>query len=138
MAFREKSAWIMFVALLIAGTCYFASVASIWQHTGRLQATLPLLVVSTVAIVVLSIVGHVVIAIFAPKDANAPADERERLIIIRAGHYSSYVLAFGLITSLGYYLVLRDGDLLFYAAFASLMLAQITEYALTIFLYRTT
>ena len=39
--------------------------------------------------------------------------------------------------SLGLYLVSYDGHLLFYAAFASLMIAQVMEYAFQILLYRT-
>jgi hypothetical protein len=138
MAFREKSAWIMSVALLVAGAIYFNSVVSIWQQTGQLaQPMVPLLFGYVIAIVVISILSHIALAIFAPRDANAPADERERQIIIRSGYYSSYVLATGLLLALGLYLALRNGDLLFYIVFLSLMLAQLVEYALTIIFYRT-
>lgn len=84
----------------------------------------------------LSIVGHVAIAALAPKDANARPDERERQIFNRAGHYSSYVIASGIVMSLGLYFYSHDGDLLFYTVFGSLMIGQITEYAFQIFLYR--
>jgi hypothetical protein len=138
MAFREKSAWIMALGMLLAGAFYFYSVARIWTETGQLpEPTLPLLIAYTVSIVVISVVGHIAIAIFAPKEADTPLDERERQIMIRSSHYSSIVLAIGLITSLGYYLALRDGDLLFYAVFASLMVCWIAEYVLQIVLYRT-
>lgn len=138
MTFREKSAWIMSLALLVAGTFYFYSVGVTWSESGRLaQPMLPLVIVYTVCLVVLSVIGHIVIAIMAPKEANAPADEREQLIISRAGHYSSYLLGVGVVLSLGSYLFLRDGDALFYAVFASLMASQIAEYVLQIIFYRT-
>lgn len=40
--------------------------------------------------------------------------------------------------SLGLYLLSYDGDLLFYCVFASLMISQLVEYGVQIFLYRTT
>jgi len=138
MTFREKSAWIMCLALLVVGTVYFYLVGVTWSESGELaQPMLPLVVIYTICLVVLAVIGHIVIAIMAPKEANAQADERERQIIVRAGHYSSYVLAVGVVLSLGLYLFLRDGDLLFYTIFASLMAGQIAEYMLQITLYRT-
>jgi hypothetical protein len=85
----------------------------------------------------MTVIGHIAIAIKAPKEADSPADEREKQIILRAGHYSSYVLAAGVVLSLGLYLYLRDGDLLFYTIYASLMAGQIAEYVLQITFYRT-
>jgi len=139
MPFREKSAWIMTIILIVLGAAYFYVVAGIWSETGQLGAPmLPLVIIYTVCLTGLAILGHVVIAIFAPRDANAAVDERERRILERAGHYSSYILGFGVILSLGYYLLTRNGDLLFYAVFASLMLGQIMEYVLQIVFYRST
>jgi hypothetical protein len=85
----------------------------------------------------LAIVGHIVIAALAPKDADVPVDERERHIFNRAGHYSSNVFGAGILLSLGIYLLSNNGDLLFYAVFASLMAGQIAEYILQILFYRT-
>ncbi len=77
-------------------------------------------------------------AILAPKEANAAADERERSIFDRAGHYSSYFMGAGVVMSLGAYMFVRSGDLLFYTVFASLMVGQIMEYVFQIVFYRTT
>ncbi len=71
------------------------------------------------------------------KDADAPSDEREKLIFDRAGHYSSYVLAAGVLVSLGTYLLSGNGDLLFYVVFASLVASHLAEYMLQIIFYRT-
>lgn len=128
----------MSFALLVAGLVYFYVVSVIWSESGQLaQPVLPLVVVYTVCLVVLSVGGHVAIAIMAPKEANAPPDEREQQIFNRAGHYSSYVIAVGILMSLGLYLFSRDGNLLFYTVFASLMVGQVMEYAMQIVLYRT-
>ena len=138
MAFQEKSAWIMSVALLLAGLSYFYLVAAIGAELGEMAPPLlPLIIVYTVCLVALSVVGHIVIAVLAPKEANSPPDERDRQIVNRAGHYSSYVLVSGVVMSLGLYVVSHDGNLLFYAAFTSLMIAQVLEYVFQILLYRT-
>lgn len=138
MAFREKSAWIMSVALLLGSGFYFLPVVSGWTGSGELASPLvPQLVTYAVCLVVIAIVGHIVIAALAPKDADAPVDEREKLIFDRAGHYSSYVLGVGVLLSLGLYLQSGNGDLLFFAVFASLIASQLAEYLLQIVYYRT-
>lgn len=138
MAFQEKSAWIMALALLVTGIFYFGVVASMSSAMGGLAPpNVPVLAVYTVLLAVLAIIGHIVIAIFAPKEANAPADERERRIFERAGHWSGYIFGCGVILSLGLYLVFYEGNLLFYGVFGSLMLSQLVEYLIQIVLYRS-
>ena len=138
MPFREKTALIMSVALMLGGLFYFRSVASMSENVGELaQPTLRLLIVYTVILVVVAIVGHIVTAALAPKEANADADERERRIFERAGHWSGYVFGAGILPSLAAYLWTQDGNLLFYCVFASLMLSQVAEYLFQIVLYRT-
>ena len=44
------------------------------------------------AVIVLSIVAQTILALSSPKEANAPADERERAAIDLAGHWSGVVL----------------------------------------------
>lgn len=138
MPFREKSAWIMAFLLVSLGAAYCYVVAAISSESGQLATPLlRLIVVYTACLILLTAVGHAVIAILAPKDAYAATDERERGIFDRAGHYSSYFVGVGVVMSLGAYLVLRSGDLLFYTVFASLMVGQIMEYVFQIIFYRT-
>jgi uncharacterized membrane protein (DUF485 family) len=139
MPFQEKSAWIMSVALLVGAIFYFVVVAAMSSAIGELAPPiLPTVAVYTAILVVIAIVGHIVVAALAPRDASAPLDERERVIVARASHRSGYVLGAGVILSLGLYLFSYSGDLLFYGVFASLMLSQLVEYGMQIFLYRTT
>lgn len=137
MSFREKSAWLMAICLLVAGTAYALIVAGLSDAMGQLAPPLiPLLIVFTVVLAVLAAVSHIVVAVFAPKDANAPTDERDRAISARAGNWSAYVFATGVALALGQYLLLRNGDLLFYFVFGSWVLAQLSEYVFEIALYR--
>ena len=139
MAFHEKSAWIMSLALLLGGIFYFGVVARISSAVGHLAPPmLPLVAVYTGILVVVAIAGHIVIALIAPKEASASLDERERQLAVRAGHHSGVVFGAGVILSLGLYLFSYNGNLLFYCVFGSLMISQLVEYSLQIVLYRTT
>lgn len=138
MSYREQTAWIMIAALIFGGFLYFGAVAENSQSILQLaEPGLPLITRYTFALVVIAVVGHIVTGILSPKDANAPADERDKRIIDKAGHWSGYVLGFGVVMSLGAYLILHNGNLMFYGVFASLMLSQIIEYAMQLLLYRT-
>jgi hypothetical protein len=137
MSFREKSAWLMAICLALVGIAYAAVVATMSTAMGQLVPPLiPLVVVFTLALAILATGSHILIALFAPKDAVAPADERDRTISARAGTWSGYVFATGIALALGQYLIGRNGDLLFYCVFGSWMLAQLSEYAFEIALYR--
>lgn len=137
MPFQEKSAWIMSIILLLCGLFYFAQVISISKSLNELTPpSLPIVIVYTVLLAVVAALGHAVIAIFSPGEANAPSDESESKIFDRAAHRSGYVFATGVVLSLGLYLILADGNMLFYGGFASLMIAQLAEYAIRIYFYR--
>lgn len=74
---------------------------------------------------------------WSPRAASVRLDERERIIATRSSQRAGLVFGCGVVLSLGAYLVAYDGNLLFYAVFASLMLGQIAEYALQVVSYRT-
>jgi len=137
MSFQEKSAWVMSLALAIGGMFYFTTVSDLSAEASQLAPPMiPVIVAYTVILVILAILGHIAIAVFSPKEANAPLDEREREIFARAGNFAGIVFGIGVITSLGMYLFSYSGDALFYSVFASLMFSQLAEYAARIFLYR--
>jgi cytochrome b561 len=138
MPFHEKSAWIMLVTLLAGSFMYFFTVVSTWSESGQLASPMiPQILTYTCCLVIIVIAGHIVAAVVAPKDANAPVDEREKKIFTRAGHYSSYAIGVGILLSLGLYLLSNSGDLLFYTVFASLLIGHLVEYLTQILFYRT-
>jgi hypothetical protein len=136
MTFREKSAWVMMTLMLGAGLYYANLAKATWQEAGPTIPPLAVLIAFTIFITVSSVIAQTVLAIMAPKDANAPADERERPILNRAGHWSGMVLAIGAMTSLLYFLYHQSGVLLFHMVMGSLIMAQIAEYASQIVLIR--
>ncbi|CAM3196810.1 Integral membrane protein [Sphingomonas antarctica] len=136
MSFREKSAWIMGALMVVAGV-YYLNIALAASHVaGRTVPPVAVFVPYTLMVVIVSVIVQTAMAILAPKAATAPADERERPLLDRAGHWSGIVLAAGAVSSLLYYLFREDGVLLFHMIMASLIVSQIAEYALQIILIR--
>ncbi|TAJ72456.1 MAG: hypothetical protein EPO51_10170 [Phenylobacterium sp.] len=96
MSFRELSAWISLVTVVVCFGVYFGSIAT-GSVSPRGFDTLHLLLLCVAALVVLQIASHAVAARLAPKDARAPRDERERLIAWRAQSLGYYVLMVGVL-----------------------------------------
>jgi hypothetical protein len=94
MSFREKSAWITLVSIIVVAGFYFLHVP--WtlrpEPNPRLATAL---LYCIVAFVVIEVVGHGIAALRAPKDARTPRDERERLIDLRATRIAAYVYVLG-------------------------------------------
>lgn len=137
MSFREKSAWALATILIAAAIFYFDKVVRISNALGQTAPPLIGLVIAYVVLVVISsVIVMTVLAGSAAREANAPADEREKIIADKAGNWSGYVLALPALGALWHYSVSMDGNMLFHLIFLSLMLSQISEYVFQIFLYR--
>lgn len=137
MPFREKTAWAMALILIGGGAFYLNMVVSSSRALGQ---TAPPLIGFVIAYVVVIVIASVVImsalAATSPREANAPADEREKIIGDKAGNWSGYVLAVPIFGAMLHYSVTLDGNRLFHAVFLSFMLSQISEYIFQIILYR--
>jgi hypothetical protein len=96
MSFRERSAWITLVSVLLCFGAYFGGIA-----TGRVSPrgfdTLHLLLASVIAMVLLQAVLHAIAAVLSPSEARRPRDERERLIQWRSHTLGYYVLVAGVL-----------------------------------------
>lgn len=102
MSFREKSAWITLVSVLVCFGAYFVELfgglASAHHHFGGL-GSLHLLLLAVLALVVLQVTLTAIAALTTPKAGRGLADERERLIQLRSqslGYHVLMVLAVGL------------------------------------------
>lgn len=91
MSFREKTAWISILSMSGIYAAYFWSVlhsgpqAGSFHFGGLLETVIALAVVQTAL--------TIAVAIFNPKDAKAPRDERDRLIDLRATRFAYGLLA---------------------------------------------
>lgn len=144
MSFREKSAWVMVIALLIAGVNYLVTVGDASARLGHIAPPSSGLVLAyIISLTLIAVFGQIVIAALSPKDeSGAAADERDRLIAARAGSTFGLVLAVGVIGLLITYVFGPfvkspvNADMLFQGTLLSLMIAQIAEYAAQIWFYR--
>src|SRR5271166_3953467 len=88
VSFREKGAWISVLSMTVIYGFYFWSVIHAGPGSGYGSKTgsfhFGSLLVTIVALVVVQIVLTVAVAIFTPKEAQAPRDERDKLIELRA------------------------------------------------------
>jgi hypothetical protein len=127
----------MGLILILAGVWYFQRVISQSEALGETAAPNLRFVIGYVVLVVLaSIFTNILIAVTSGKEADAPADERERAILDKAGHWSGIVLAVGAMAGLWHFGWQQDGNLLFHIVFGSLMASQVAEYAFQLFLFR--
>lgn len=137
MSFQEKSAWIMSLALSITGLSYLGKVISVSSEANTWVApSIPSLLSYTIILAVIAIIGHIVIAMFTVKEANEQLDEREHRILERAGYLSGHIFGGGTIIALIQYLINDTENLLFYMVLASLIVAQLCEYLIRIYLCR--
>ena len=88
MSFREKSAWISLVSMSVIYGYYFWSV----MHR-RPQPGFGGLLGTIIALVFVQTVLTIAVAVFAPKEAKACADEREKLIALKATRFAYSGLA---------------------------------------------
>jgi hypothetical protein len=87
MSFREKSAWISFVCLLLLTLAFVFS-----QHFHGHGVPLHMALAIFLGFLLLQVVLHLIVAAQAPRDARTPKDERERLIELRAARIGFYAL----------------------------------------------
>jgi hypothetical protein len=137
MSFREKSAWISLLAYLGIYGFYFVNVAAAMVR-GDADGTqfLGLFGRSVVLFVLVIIVGTVIVAVTAPKDARAPEDEREKLIALKANSASGYVLATGVVLAIGVIFYGAKDFLVINLLFFALVVSEVFKNLTQLVLYR--
>lgn len=136
MSYREKSAWVMGLVMVVTGLYYFNMAIGTSGGMGRIVPPMTVFVPYVGLAVIASIVAQTTMAILSPSEAKARADERERPVLDRAGNWSGSVLGVGAVTSLLHFLYHGDASLLFHMVMGSLILSQIAGYAFQIALLR--
>lgn len=137
MAFREKIAWLSLVTMLVAYGAYFGIVGPAAGFGSRHMADIiwsfgPVAAAHGVAM----IIGAIAIAVAATREANAPADERDRAIARRGGTVGYYVLIVGTIL-VGVVMPFTDPPWrIVNAALLVIVLAEVTHQAMVVWSYR--
>jgi uncharacterized membrane protein len=90
MSFREKSAWISFVLLLLLLLAFLLPTVGARLRGGELDVdSAHYFLGLIVGFALLQAVLHAIIAVRAPHEARTPKDERERLIELKAARVAS-------------------------------------------------
>ena len=104
MSFREKSAWISFVTILVVFGIYFWHSVRVLTGSVEFSAVFRVEVGLIAAFVVLEVVLHIALTLQAPNEAWTPRDERERLTDMRATRVAFQVLVVGALAGVGIHL----------------------------------
>ena len=139
MTFREKSAWAMAALMLVTGVLWLQWSAELAPGAPPLAQLGPL-TPYVLWVVVGSIVIQTMLAIWFPREAEHPADERERPLIDKAGNWSGYILAGAAIVGAARFLMFGpisgDGTELFRWVVGGLIASQFAEYGFQVMLFR--
>ncbi|MGD9816586.1 MAG: hypothetical protein AB7Q23_11790 [Hyphomonadaceae bacterium] len=127
MSFREKSAWIALLAYGGVFGAYFIALWQAWDPANGQPLSIGPLVAAMFAFVGIVTVLTIVAALLNPKAANAPADEREKLIELKAERAAAYTLSTGVLLSMTGLLLGFNGYLIANALLASLVAAELVK-----------
>jgi uncharacterized BrkB/YihY/UPF0761 family membrane protein len=132
MSFHEKSLWLMFASLVVCCGGYFAlALPSGAQNV--MPQEVALFVAAVVALVVMQIVGHVILALL---DRRTDSDERDRMIGLIGTRNASYVLASGVFFALCSALIIPGNFVFMHVLLGAWVLAQLVETGTQLVLYR--
>lgn len=137
MTFHEKSRWIALGANLVIWGWYFTTIVRIMA--GDLpdeHGLLGLMVPVIVAITIIHIVGHAIVAALKPSEARAEMDERERAIAMRAAAVGYNVLCLGIVVAMGTTLYYWTAFVAVNAVMFAFIVAECVRYGIEIAAYR--
>jgi hypothetical protein len=132
MSARELTAWAM--VLLSGGigaSCLLAILIA-----GLDAPPQPAVLAAGSAAIAGAIALEILLSIFLPRQSCAAPDERERMILAHAGHWSGLVFLFGVLPALGHYAMHANGNVMFNVIVLSLCVAALVEYGAQIVLFR--
>jgi hypothetical protein len=127
MSFREKSAWAALVTYGGVYGLYFTALANAWDAQWSQGLSIGLMAAAVVALVVIATGLTIVAAILSPKDANAPADERETLIELKSERVASYTLSVSVVCLIGALLIGWNPFLVANLLLASMVLSELVK-----------
>jgi hypothetical protein len=133
MSFREKSAWVTLIAILLVFALFVLHAPRL-SHPGI--SDFHVLVACIGAFVVIETVAYLVLRLRYPEDARTPIDERERLINLKATRLASGCYVVG--SFLGVMTIHHgaNGPMVGYFIVLAFVIAEIVKYVARIMYYR--
>jgi len=95
MSFRERTAWITLITIVVCFGVYYGAVFTGLVPTDRWRS-FHLGLICIISLVVLQVGLNLIATLLNPKDARTPRDEREKMIQSRSHTVGYYVLMFGM------------------------------------------
>lgn len=137
MPFREKTAWLSLVGIIIAFGWYFGSLALYFGPPDELPGySLSLLIPTIIILIIVSVVAAIALALHRPSDANAPQDERDRNVARRAASIAYSVLVPAVIVAISLAAHGLSTTIVINAVIGAIVLSEIVRCALEILGYR--
>ena len=132
MSFHEKSNIAMLLVIIGVYGVYFGHAMLNILSGGvppeaALAATNALMIVTVVAVVVLSIIAHILIAVLKPSEADDRRDERDRMIEMRGDQRGGFMLAVGVFGALALAMLGQPVWLVANAILASLVAGEVVK-----------
>ena len=137
MSFREKSAYVMLLAVLVVTVWLGSEVFDPTNTDTWLSNTRePLIIGALIILTVVSAIGHAVIAARSPEEAHEPLDERERQIVSAAQGFAYNTLIIGVLASFA--MLHIDGSLRLFAVLVSfsMLISWMVQYVSQIVIFR--
>ena len=138
MPYREKSAWIYLLAMLVTFGPYFALVGSGYIPMEGLPNFKMMGFYASACLVQVIIlgIGHLYLRFSSPEDARTPLDERDRALSHRSRNWSYGVLITGMIWVGGFMPFFSAGWYIVNTMIFMITLAEVVYYASLVFSYR--
>lgn len=136
MTFREKIDWLSFAVILLGFSAYFWVFPYGVGNREGMAAQAGLLIALAIIFTIVITIAATLFASMRPKEANAPADERDRDITRRASGIAYYVLIVGLAGCFALAHITRDLVLMLNAVLAAAVIAELVRLGLQLRFYR--
>jgi uncharacterized membrane protein len=94
MSFREKTAWVTLIALVLVSFMYWLHIPSLFEPHPHGWVLL-VLSLSFGTFVLIELIAWVVFFVRNPRETRTPKDEREQIISLKASRISSWVFTVG-------------------------------------------
>lgn len=135
MSFREKSAWVTLIAILLVSLLFLTHGPRVFA--GRVGAwELHLVAICIAAFLVIEVVAHVVLYWRNPKDARTPKDEREQLADLKATRLAAHVFVLGSFVAILASVHAPNAAIVGFVVLAAFVIAEVVNYAARIIYYR--
>jgi hypothetical protein len=135
MSFREKTAWIMLIGIVLVTLVCVSHLP--WSLNPRsTPLLLHVLALSVSAFLVFELVAYVVLYVRHPNDARTPKDERERWIELKAVQISARVYVVGSFVAVSTIHAGANVVAVAYGVVLAFAIAEIVNYAARIVFYR--